>query len=63
MEDVSHMRKSNKREYELDRSYDYAESYGFHNAKANVGFVKRRARRRFRHQTKSNLNRYCLCSQ
>lgn len=57
------MRKSNKREYELDRSYDYAESYGFNNAKANVGFVKRRARRRFRHQTKSNLNRYCLCSQ
>ena len=52
------MRKSYKREYELDRSYDYSESSGFHNAKANVGFVKRRARRRLRHQYKANLNRY-----
>lgn len=43
------MRKSIKREYELDRSYDYDDSYGFHNAKENVGFVKRKARRRFRH--------------
>lgn len=49
------MRKSVKREYELDRSYDYAESYGFPNAKQNVGFVKRRARRRFRHQTKYQM--------
>lgn len=53
------MRKSNKREYELDRSYDYDESYGFHNAKENVGFVKLRSRRRFRHQIKSYINRYC----
>lgn len=56
------MRKSNKREYELDRAYDYADSYGFHNAKANVGFVKRRARRRLRHQNKSILNRYYMCT-
>lgn len=34
------MRKSVKREYELDRSYDYSESYGFKNTKQNVGFVK-----------------------
>lgn len=40
------MRKSQKRDYELDRTYDYAD------AAANVGFVKRRARRRFRHQRK-----------
>lgn len=46
------MRKSIKREYELDRKYDYDDSYGFHNAKDNVGFVKRRARRRFRHINK-----------
>lgn len=49
------MRKSSKREYELDRSYDYADSYGFHNAKANVGFVKLRARRRLRRQNKSEI--------
>lgn len=51
------MRKSVKREYELDRAYDYAESCGFHNAKANVGFVKRRARRRLRQQLKPSLNK------
>ena len=46
------MRKSIKREYELDRSYDYAEAYGFKNTQRNVGLVKRRAHRRFRQQTK-----------
>lgn len=46
------MRKSVKREYELDRSYDYDESYGFKNTKRNVGYVKRRARRRLRQQYK-----------
>lgn len=49
------MRKSIKREYELNRSYDYGESRGFNNAKENVGFVKRRARRRFRHLNKKLL--------
>ena len=46
------MRKSQKRDYELDRTYDYADAYGFANAAANIGFVKKRARRRFRHQKK-----------
>ena len=46
------MRKSVKREKELDRSYDYSEAFGFANAAANVGFVKRRARRRLRHMQK-----------
>lgn len=46
------MRKSQKRDYELDRTYDYDDAYGFANAAANVGFVKKRARRRFRHQKK-----------
>ena len=49
------MRKSVRREYELDRSYDYDESYGFKNTKHNVGFVKRRARRRLRHQGRALL--------
>jgi hypothetical protein len=44
------MRKSVKREYELDRSYDYSEAYGFKNTKRNVGFVKKRAHKRFRRQ-------------
>lgn len=44
------MRKSVKREYEYHRRYDYANFYGFSNAHANIGFVKRRARRRFRHK-------------
>lgn len=44
------MRKSQKREYEFHRSFDYADSYGFKNTKRNVGFVKRSARRRFRHK-------------
>lgn len=52
------MRKSIKREYELDRAYDYAEAYGFKNAKQNVGFVKRRSHRRFRRQKKKELNEY-----
>lgn len=47
------MRKSIKREYELDRSYDYEESYGFKNVKRNVGFVKRRAHKRLRQQLKN----------
>ena len=49
------MRKSVKREKELDRKYDYADSYGYANAAANVGFVKRRARRRLRHNEKNEL--------
>jgi hypothetical protein len=47
------MRKSVKREYELDRSYDYGEAYGFKNTKRNVGLVKRRAHRRLRQQLKA----------
>lgn len=46
------MRKSVKREKELDRSYDYADSVGFKRAAKNVGFVKCRANRRLRHDTK-----------
>lgn len=49
------MRKSVKREKELDRTYDYAEAYGFANAAANVGFVKRRARRKLRHDEKAKI--------
>lgn len=41
-------RKSVKREYELDRSFDYDDAYGFPNTRNNVGFVKRRARKRLR---------------
>lgn len=47
------MRKSVKREYELDRSYDYSESYGFKNTKQNVGFVKKRSHKRLRKQLKA----------
>lgn len=53
------MRKSIKREYELDRSYDYGDAYGFKNAKANVGFVKRRSHRRIRQQNKRTVNYAC----
>ena len=49
------MRKSVRREYGLDRFYDFEDAKGYHNAKANVGFVKRRARRRLRHQCKINV--------
>lgn len=49
------MRKSVKKEKELDRSYDYADAYGFANAAANIGFVKRRARRKLRHDEKKQL--------
>ena len=49
------MKKSVKKEKELDRSYDYADAYGFSNAAANVGFVKRRARRKLRHDEKKDL--------
>lgn len=51
------MRKSVKREKELDRSYDYSDAYGFKNAAANVGFVKRRARRKLRHDDKRNIDK------
>lgn len=51
------MQKSVKKQKELDRSYDYADSYGFSNAKANVGFVKRRARRKLRHDEKSMIRK------
>ena len=47
------MRKSVKRLYELDRSYDYADAYGFKNTKRNVGFVKRRSHKRLRQQLKT----------
>lgn len=47
------MRKSVKRLYELDRSYDYADAYGFKNTKRNVGFVKRRSHKRLRQQLKN----------
>ena len=46
------MRKSVKREKELDRSYDYTDSVGFKRASKNVGFVKSRANRRLRHDAK-----------
>lgn len=49
------MKKSTKKEKELDRAYDYSDAYGFSNAAANVGFVKRRARRRLRHDEKCEL--------
>ena len=49
------MKKSTKKEKELDRAYDYADAYGFSNAAANVRFVKRRARRRLRHDEKREL--------
>lgn len=49
------MKKSTKKKKELDRAYDYADAYGFSNAAANVGFVKRRARRRLRHDEKREL--------
>ena len=34
------MKKSTKKEKELDRSYYHADAYGFSNAAANVGLVK-----------------------
>lgn len=43
------MRESIKREYELDRTYDYGE--------LDSTFVKKRARRRFRHQNKDSLKK------
>ena len=51
------MRKSIKREKELDQSYDYADSVGFKRAAQNVGFVKRRANRRLRHNIKRMVRR------
>ena len=51
------MRKSVKREKELDRVYDYADACGFSNAAANVGFVKRRANRRLRHELKRDARK------
>lgn len=49
------MRKSQKREKELDRAYDFGDAKGFHNAAANVGFVKCRSARRFRHNNRRSL--------
>ena len=46
------MRKSVKRLYELDRSYDYGDAVGFKNTKQNVGFVKHRSHKRLRQQLK-----------
>ena len=47
-----HMRKSVKRFYEIDRSYDYGDACGFKNTKQNVGFVKHRSHKRLRQQLK-----------
>lgn len=49
------MRKSVKREKELDRTYDFADAHGFHNSADNVGFVKRRANRKLRHDSKREI--------
>lgn len=46
------MRKSVKRLYEIDRSYDYGDAHGFKKTKQNVGFVKHRAHKRLRQQLK-----------
>ncbi len=46
------MRKSVKRFYEIDRSYDYGDACGFKNTKRNVGFVKHRSHKRLRQQLK-----------
>ena len=51
------MRKSVKREYELDRSYDYADAYGFKHTKRNVGFVKKRSHRRLRRQLNTSISK------
>lgn len=51
------MRVSVKREYELGRSFDYDDAYGFKNNKLNVKLVKRRAHRRLRHQGKNFLKK------
>ena len=53
------MRKSVKRLYEIDRSYDYGDAYGFKNTKQNVGFVKHRSHKRLRQQLKSDLKEIC----
>ena len=45
------MRKSQKREYELDRKYDMAEWY----SPIGKRFTKRRARRRYRSTWKKEL--------
>ena len=47
------MRKSVKRLYELDRSYDFGDAVGFRNTKQNVGFVKHRSYKRLRQQLKA----------
>jgi hypothetical protein len=52
------LRKSVKREYELDRSYDYDDSVGFKNTKRNVGLVKKRSHKRLRQQLKSKIKDY-----
>jgi hypothetical protein len=52
------MRKSVKREYELDRTYDYADAWGYVKPKNNVGYVKKRARRRLRRDDKNLCQEY-----
>lgn len=44
------MRKSVKREYELDRSYDYVESLNYGKRAKTTGQVKKRAHKRLRKQ-------------
>lgn len=44
------MRKSVKREYELDRCYDYAESYGFKHTNKKCRLSQKRSHRRLRKQ-------------
>ncbi len=51
------MRRSVKREKELGRTYDFADSIGYKNAAKNVGFVKRRARRKLRHDEKTEARK------
>ena len=46
------MNKSNKKEKELDRSYDFAEAKCFKRSTQNVGFVKKRANRKIRRDAK-----------
>ena len=54
------MNKSVKKQKELDRKYDYADAWESANAAANVRFVKRRARRKLRHDENAQLknNKY-----
>ena len=49
------MNKSVRKQKELDRKYDYADARECANAAANVRFVKRRARRKLRHDENKQL--------